>query len=84
MLTRLMLILLTPALRSDEAADCRSMPFVVMLRSSIPGMLLNVAMKSATPFLARGSPPVILIFDIPLSAAILTILNISSYLSISS
>jgi hypothetical protein len=57
---------------------------VVIDTSRIPGIAATARTRATTPFLAKGSPPVIRTFDMPSPEAIRTTRANSSMLSISS
>ena len=81
-----MLILTEFKLLETNSFICsfKSVPFVVSVTCSIPGILFSIPRRSGSPLRTRGSPPVSFSFVMPSSAPIRQILAISSKLRISS
>ena len=76
--SRLIFTASSPAARRSSRFSPRRTPFVVIVTSSVPGICRIIRIRSAHPFLTRGSPPVILNLVIPIRTASLQIRSISS------
>jgi hypothetical protein len=84
MLWRLIVTPPRPALHKDLALCAKNYPLVVMSIAFIPSIADSLATSSSRFSLRSGSPPVILIFSMPIEDRILVIFVISSKLRISS